>query len=277
MIEKCDIPGPVGVYCAISPGTFEMGSPAGEPGRDTNELKHTVTLTRRFLILSTEVTQSMWTAVMGSNPSIFAGCGGECPVENVSWFMAVAFANRLSELANLPACYVDPGDGLAYDEVDAAAEKTPSWPLGLDCKGYRLPTEAEWEYAARAGTKTAYFNGGITHSECDPLDPVLDAAGWYCANSGNHTHPVKQKLMNAWGLFDVHGNVWEWTWDAVSEYPATKVTDPTGGPDEAYARMGRGGSFYENAGMCRAAVRSPYYPVLAFEAVGIRTARTDVQ
>jgi len=272
--EKCNIPGPHGFYCLLNAGTFEIGSPTNELGRDTNEQKHVVALTRKFLIQSTEVTQDQWTSVMGSNPSLYSGCGGDCPVENVSWFLSLVYANHLSDLAGLARCYADPADGTAYDESDAAAEKWPQWVNGLDCVGYRLPTEAEWEYAARAGTKTAFFTGAITKPDCSPLDPNLDLAGWYCGNSENKTHPVKLKKANAWGLYDVHGNVWEWTWDAVSEYPTQKVTDPMGGPDDAYSRMGRGGAFYEIAGMCRAAVRSPYYPVLAFEGVGLRTART---
>jgi formylglycine-generating enzyme required for sulfatase activity len=251
-----------------------MGSPVGELGQDINEQQHQVKITRRFLILSTEVSQGSWTTVMGTNPSSFSGCGSDCPVETIDWFTSIAYANKLSALASLELCYNDPDDGTAYDLSDAASQKVPVWTNGLDCLGYRLPTEAEWEYAARAGTTTAFYTGGITTQGCSPLDPKLDLAGWYCGNSSPLTHSSKLKQPNAWGLYDVLGNVWEWTWDTQSDYPTTTVTDPLGGPTDIYSRMARGGSFYGNPGMCRSAVRGAFFPVASMEAIGVRIART---
>ncbi len=252
----------VGEFVRVEPGVFAMGSPPDEPGRDLNaETQHEVTITRAFLIKATEVTQGEWRALMGGNPSHFQACGDTCPVEQVNWGDAVDYANALSDAQGLPRCY-DEGREFA----------------GLDCPGYRLPTEAEWEYAARAGTQTAFHTGDITQPDCDPVDPSLDRAGWYCGNAGGTTHPVAEKEPNAWGLYDVHGNVWEWVNDWYdSGYGGRNraATDPIG-PTRGRKRGHRGGSWDATAARARAArrVQTGVGPDLRIEYIGFRLART---
>jgi formylglycine-generating enzyme required for sulfatase activity len=230
----------LGVYVRIEPGEFTMGSPADELGHEDKETQHRVAITRAFALKATEVTQAEWRSVMGSNPSGFANCGDTCPVEVVSWYEAVDYVNRVSDAEGLARCYADD------DERTFA---------GLDCAGYRLPTEAEWEYAARAGTVTAFYTGDITQPDyCDTVDPNLDAAGWYCGNSGDTTHPVGEKQPNAWGLYDMHGNVLEWIHDRYGAYPAGGAVDPLG-PAAGDYRVVRGGSWAYNARNARAALR----------------------
>jgi formylglycine-generating enzyme required for sulfatase activity len=166
---------------------------------------------------------------MGNNPSRLKKGGPECPVETVSWEDAQKFIRKLSEK-----------DG----------ENT-----------YRLPTEAEWEYACRAGTDTPYYTGT---TEAD-----LDRAGWYSENSGGKTHPVRQKEANAWGLYDMHGNVWEWCQDWYGEYPEGTVTDPAG-PDKGSARVLRGGGWYRGAGYCRSGSRDSDSPDRRLSLLGFR-------
>jgi formylglycine-generating enzyme required for sulfatase activity len=243
-------------YVRIEAGEFTMGSPAGEWGHFDDEVQHQVTITRAFAMKATEVTQAEWQAVMGNNPSDFAACGGNCPVESVSWYDAVDYVNRLSDNEGLARCY-------ANDRERTFA--------GLDCPGYRLPTEAEWEYAARAGTQTAFYTGGITGSGCG--DPNLDLAGWYCGNAGDTTHPVGLKQVNAWGLYDMHGNVWEWVQDWFRDYPAGAAVDPLG-PAAGLIRVGRGGSWRDDAQYARAASRFDSTPDYRYVNFGFRPARS---
>jgi len=245
-------------YVRIEPGEFTMGSPEDELGRfGDDETQHRVTVTRAFALKATEVTQAEWRAVMGTDPSGFADCGETCPVEMVSWFDAVDYVNRVSDAEGLPRCYADDAD------------RTFAW---LDCTGYRLPTEAEWEYAARAGTQTAYHTGVNTQTGCSD-DPNLNLAGWYCGNSGDTTHPVGQKQVNAWGLYDMHGNVWEWVHDWGAAYPAGAVVDPAG-PASGEARVYRGGSWSFDAQYARSAYRSRFTPADRFNTLGFRPSRS---
>jgi len=227
----------------IPAGTFTMGSPEDEPGRDIDETQHQVTISNSFYMQTTEVTQAQWEAVMGSgsDPSYFPGCP-DCPVEGVSWYFDVQdFITALNAM----------GEGT-----------------------YRLPTEAEWEYACRAGSTTAFANGDITETG-DGYDPNLDDMGWYCYNSASETHLVAQKDPNAWGLYDMHGNVAEWCQDWKGDYPLGHLTDPTG-PRAGEARVLRDGTYRSFAGRCRSADRASASPYLreSFGVIGFRVART---
>ena len=225
----------------VAPGTFIMGSPSEELGHKDDETQHQVTLTQGFYMQTTEVTQGQWRAVMGTNPSHFSSCGFNCPVERVSWEDVQAFVSQLNTK----------GEGT-----------------------YRLPTEAEWEYAARAGSTTAFANGEISDLHCGDL--ILDVIGWYCYNSGYVTHPVAQKQANAWGLYDMHGNVAEWVQDWYDgDYgldPVQSITDPTG-PPSGSDRVYRGGSCSYSAKGCRSAERRSYAPDGTSDGLGFRLVR----
>jgi len=221
----------------IPAGTFTMGSPVNEPGRFLNETQHQVVLTKDYYMQTTEITQKQWSAVTGNNPSYFShSCKENCPVEQVSWDDVQTFIATLNQ----------------------RKEGT-----------YALPTEAQWEYAARAGSTTAFTSGPITNPE-KGYDPVLHAMGWYNENSDNTSHPVAQKEPNAWGLFDMHGNVWEWCTDFYGTYPAESVANPEG-PSSGSSRVVRGGS-WRNCGAryCRSAIRRRYTPSLMYYNVGFR-------
>ena len=209
-------------FILLPAGTFTMGSPSSEPGRwDDEGPQHQVTLTRAFYMQTTEVTQEQWETVMGSNPSYFSGCP-TCPVEQVSWDDTQGFITEMNKR----------GEGT-----------------------YGLPTEAQWEYGARAGSTTAFYNGAITELSCG-LDPNLNAIGWYCYNAESKTHPVGQKTPNAWGLYDMSGNAWEWCqdWYGGSYYSVSRSVDPPGPIGGSY-RVFRGGSWSGHAQDCRAASR----------------------
>jgi formylglycine-generating enzyme required for sulfatase activity len=201
----------------IPPGTFEMGCTAEmdvEGGCEANEYPvHEVTLANGFYIGVTEVTQAQWEAVMGSNPSSFFDCGSDCPVENITWEQAVEFANTLSDLDGLAPAYLIDGSDVSWD---------------LNADGYRLPTEAEWEYAGRADDMTAYAGSNDA-----------DEVAWHSSNSGGTTHPVGDLLANGHGLYDMSGNVREWVWDWFELYTEDAVVDPRG-PDIADFRGNRG-------------------------------------
>ncbi len=229
----------------IPAGSFMMGSPEDEPGRSDDETQYQVTLSKAYYMQTTEVTQGQWEAVMGSNPSWFSDCGYSCPVENVTWKDVQDFIEELNKR----------GQGT-----------------------YRLPTEAEWEYAARAGSATAFANGDISET-LDGYDPNLDDMGWYYGNSlgyyayariGFVTQPVAGKQPNAWGLYDMHGNVAEWVQDWYDEYPSEGVTDPTG-PVCGFDRVVRGGSTY--AMNCRSAYRGSFSPTTVNLYRGFRLVR----
>jgi len=228
-------------FVYIKPGTFMMGSPPSERGRKPDEQQHAVTITRGFYLQTTEVTQKQWKALMGPDHiPYFDDCGDECPVDRISWEDAVAFIERLN-----------------------AREKTDK---------YRLPTEAEWEYACRAGTGTAFFTGENTRTEC-VLDPVADRAGWYCANAQGSIHPVARKQPNAWGLYDMHGNLYEWCRDWYGDYPEGPATDPAGPPD-GETRVFRGGAWMYLVWHARSAHRRRHEPYFRNKYTGFRVAKT---
>lgn len=230
-------------------GKFLMGSPETEEGRFKDETQHEVEIKTEFAIAITEVTQAQYEAVMGENPSEFTGDETR-PVETVSWLDAVMYCNRLSEREGLPACYQ-----IAGNEV--------KWPEGLRCRGYRLPAEAEWEYAARA-------DGGEAYSVLASVDEVA----WYTGNSSNTTHPVGSKRGNTWGLHDFSGNVWEWVWDWYSaNYEKLSSIDPTG-PTSGSFRVYRGGSWAHVERHARVANRSDDPPGNRKAYQGFRLARS---
>jgi formylglycine-generating enzyme required for sulfatase activity len=198
----------------IPAGKFMMGSPDPEEGRAFNETQHEVTLSKPFYMGVTEVTQAQYQAIMDTNPSNFKGETN--PVEVVSWTEATEFCKKLTEKTR---------------------------------QAVRLPTEAEWEYACRAGTTTAFSFGDA--------DSALGDYAWYGANSGDETHPVGQKKPNAWGLYDMHGNVMEWCADWYKDYPKGAVTDPQG-PASGSGRVLRGGSWNDDPDFCRSAYRYPF-------------------
>jgi formylglycine-generating enzyme required for sulfatase activity len=235
----------------IPAGGFTMGSPTSEENRDSDESQHRVEITQGFYLSATEVTQAQYELVMGSNPSNFKGV--DRPVEKVSWRDAVQYCNKLSAREGLSPAYLISGTSVTWDARS---------------NGYRLPTEAEWEYACRAGTTTAYCTGG---SEAD-----LARAGWYSGNAGSETHPVGKKLPNAWGLYDMHGNVWEWCWDWYGEYGSGTQRDPQGAADGSY-RVFRGGFWSYDAGRCRSAFRNWDIPSSADYNLGFRVARSSAR
>ena len=199
-------------------------------------------------------------------------------IESVNWWEALFYANALSESEGLTACYVPSGctgsagsdlncTGVTIQDGSGNAVTTPH-----QCEGYRLPTEAEWEYAARAGTTTALYSGDITVR--GGPDPNADAIGWYNSNANPYLpKAVRGKLPNAWGLYDMSGNVWEWTWDWMDDYPAGPVTNPTG-PEQGLFRIIRGGGVGSSASDLRSAYRLNFEPDTRVYLIGFRLARS---
>jgi formylglycine-generating enzyme required for sulfatase activity len=251
----------------IIPGTFAMGSSEREPGHADGEAFHEVTLTRHLLVQTTEVTQAQWAQLIPNNPSTAQGCEG-CPVESVNWWDALYYLNLRSAEDGLRPCY-----GLGACEgrpgVDLRCEAAAF--QGLDCEGWRLPTEAEWEYLARAGTRTATYQGDLTDTLCGDLG--LSEIAWYCGSAPERPQPVATRAPNAWGLFDTSGNVWEWTWDWYAPMSAAPAVDPLG-PQTGEARVVRGGGWFSFAPDCRAARRGAAGPDERSADLGFRAVRT---
>jgi len=220
------------VFAYVKPGWFKMGSPPYELGSDEDEWRHRVKLTQGFYMQTTEVTQGQWKAVMGMDPSAFLDCGDDCPVERVSWCDTQRFIEALNQLEQ-----------------------------GVE---YRLPTEAEWEYAARAGRSSRFCFGDS--------EGRLGRYAWYRWNSRNTTHPVGKKRPNEWGIYDLHGNVLEWCQDWYGSYPSRLVINPTG-PEDGLHRVIRGGSWYDDSHDVRSANRGCEPPDYSFLNVGFRLVR----
>ena len=250
----------------IPAGTFSMGSPSTEPCRDADETLHQVTLTHAFEIQRTEVTKGKFASVLAYNPSA-STCGPNCPVTNVNWHEAAAYCNALSMKESLAACYACSGSKANVSCQDATSYANGSI---YSCPGYRLPTEAEWEYAYRAGTKTAFYSGAITNCTTDTNAGTI---GYYKGNASS-PHAVKGKAPNAWDLYDMAGNVSEWCHDRYqSALGASTTTDPWGAKAGAN-RVFRGGSFTNPADRLRGADRPNERPAKRFISVGFRCVRT---
>ena len=247
----------------VQGGTFMMGSPEGEIGANpANETPvHSVTV-NTFMIGKYPVTQRVYEDVMGVNPSINKG-SPDMPVDNVSWNMAVDYCNKRSVKEGLTPVYTINGNNVTWDR---------------GANGYRLPTEAEWEFACRAGTKTPFYSGAS-----------MDDSGWHRDNSfvvlengarNRSTYPVGQKQGNAFGIFDMHGNVLEWCWDYFSPYTAEAKSNPIG-PDKPMPgntwRVYRGGCFDFTPTQCRSAYRFRQHQNFKMFYIGFRAARNAQQ
>jgi formylglycine-generating enzyme required for sulfatase activity len=227
-------------FVFIPPGSFLLGSPTNEVGRYSDEgPQTTVTFSQAFWAEKKLVTQQQYQSVIGSNPSYYTGSSG-MPVEQVSW-----------------------NDATNYCALRTAQEQAAGL-IPLGCY-YRLPTEAEWEYLCRAGTTTRFNYGD------DPTYADLASHAWYLANSADQTHVVGQMPANAWGLYDMHGDVWEWCLDWYNtSYPGGSLTDPQGSPTGNYGHILRGGSWADLALLCRSACRVFDDPDSAFPNYGFR-------
>ena len=223
----------------IPPGEFQMGQTSRFLASDEKPVTR-VKISRGYWLGKYEVTQRQWESVMGRNPSHFKNCGEDCPVEWVSWNDVQVFIKKLNARSG--------------------------------GRSYRLPTEAEWEYAARAGTTTDTYAGDISESFGE--DPVLSWIAWFSDNSGDRTHPVGRKEPNRFGLHDMLGNVWEWVGDYKGDYPGGTVADPLG-PGSGSDRVYRGGSFSNAAINCRAPERNGNWPDFVIPRLGFRLLRME--
>ncbi|MBM4342798.1 MAG: SUMF1/EgtB/PvdO family nonheme iron enzyme [Deltaproteobacteria bacterium] len=235
-------------FVLIPAGRFTMGAPDKGDGTPNEAGQHEVTLVRAFEIQATETTARQFRSVSGANPELDATCQGidDCPAAHVSWLQAVDYCNRLSEKHGLPRCYTLNGPAVV-------------WNGGPGCKGFRLPTEAEWEYAARAG------HPGMRHGDAN-------AVSWYDENANLRIHSVQRKQPNAWGLYDMLGNVAEWVWDWYAAYPTTAQVDPTG-PKGGENRVYRGGSWRYSDFEATFGARSAIGPDNRVEFIGFRCVR----
>ena len=255
-------------WIKIAPGSYTRGSPPSEPCRWENEDQHRVTIDHHLLVSSTEVTRGQYRDLQGSLPPFshpLACKQDTCPTTFITWDDAVNYCNALSELNGYALCYSCTLGGGGPTCKERAGYSGAGI---IKCPGYRLPTEDEWEYAYRSGTATAYYNG--SNSSCTGADPALDESGWYAENANWTVHPVGLKRPNAWGLYDMAGNVWEWTHDEYLVNPSI----PGAQPPKGGVHTVRGGSFANYARKARAASRDAPPPGQPLEHRGFRCVRT---
>ena len=261
-------------FVTIPSQRFTMGALEEETESEPDERPvHVASIGRDFLIQTTEVTQGQWKAIMRSNPAHFVDCGEECPVEQISWFAALAYLNARSDYEGFEECYTL--NGCAGDPTIGTYQCTEVIFAGLSCNGYRLPTEAEWEAAYRANTSFDTYFGDLSIYSCDSEDPVLTRIAWYCANGQEQTHAVARKNENQYGIFDLAGNVAEWIFDEYDEqiYAAQNHVDPIVENGNGLQVI-RGGHFRANSSALRGAAREQLEPYVASSQVGFRPVRS---
>lgn len=245
----------------VSGGIFQMGDPAVSASP-----VHSVTL-NSFYIGKYEVTQAEWLAMMGTNPSNFTG-DLQRPVEKVSWYDIMVYCNKRSMDEGLTPCYTINNSTNPADWGSVPTSADDAWNAAIcnwAAKGYRLPSEAEWEFAARGGNSSQSY----TYSGSNTLGDVA----WYDGNSGSTTHGVGTKAPNELGIYDMSGNVWEWSWDWLGEYSSNAQTNPTGSTSGSF-RVLRGGSYYRTDDFCRVGYRYHNLPYSNSVNYGFRVART---
>lgn len=234
-------------FSAIKSGTFNMGSPASEKGRYDDEDLHQVTITHDFEMQATLITQSQYFLIMGYNPSVFKN-RKNCPTDFI-------------EINSVAICPNNPVESVSWNDTEKFINKLNE---ADEVYSYRLPTEAEWEYSTRAGSQSAYWFG-------DNIEEI-GRYTWYAGNSGEMNHAIASKPANAWGIYDAHGNVWQWVADWYAKYPLSPQVDPPG-PEKGTYRVVRGGCWCYDARRLRSSYRAYHSQDFRNGHIGIRLVR----